>query len=241
MKSNKMKSNKMNTYRKTAILVGVLFITATVACSFSIFMTEPILDAPDYLAKVSANASHIILAALLMLIDAIAVAAIAIVIFPVLKKHNASLALGYVGARIIESVFFIFYVIILLSIMMVGRDFITATPSEASHFQTIGNALMAVFDWTFTLGYGIVFTLSALILNYSLFQSKLVPRWLSIFGIVGAAFSLLLNLFKFYSIELPEILDIVIAVQEMVLAVWLIIKGFDLSAIVSKSAQRNHG
>ena len=108
MKSNKMKSNKMNTYRKTAILVGVLFITATVACSFSIFMTEPILDAPDYLAKVSANASHIILAALLMLIDAIAVAAIAIVIFPVLKKHNASLALGYVGARIIESVFFIF-------------------------------------------------------------------------------------------------------------------------------------
>lgn len=236
-----MKSNKMNTYRKTAILVGALFITATVACSFSIFLTEPILNAPDYLAKVSANASHIILAALLMLIDAIAVAAIAIVIFPVLKKHNTILALGYVGARIIESVFFIFYVILLLSVMTVGRDFITAATSEASHFQTTGNALMAVFDWTFTLGYGIIFTLSALILNYSLFQSRLVPRWLSIFGIIGAALSLLLNLFKFYSIELPEILDIVIAVQEMVLAVWLIIKGFNISAIASESAQMDHG
>lgn len=231
----------MNTYRKTAILVGVLFIIATAACSFSIFLTDPILNAPDYLTKVSANASHIILAALLMLIDAIAVAAIAIVIFPVLKKYNTTLALGYVGARIIESVFFILYVIVLLSVMTVGRDFITATASEASHFQTTGNALMAVFDWTFTLGYGIVFTLSALILNYSLLKSKLVPRWLSIFGIIGAALSLLLNLFTFYSIELPEILDIVIAVQEMVLAVWLIIKGFNISAIASKSAQRDHG
>ena len=236
-----MKSNKMNTYRKTAILVGALFIIATVACSISIFLTDPILDAPDYLTKVSANASQIIIAALLMLIDAIAVAAIAIVIFPVLKKHNTTLALGYVGARIIESVFFIFYVIILLSVMTVGRDFITAAPSEASHFQTTGNALMAVFDWTFTLGYGIVFTLSALLLNYALFQSKLVPRWLSLFGIIGAALSLLLNLFTFYSIELPEILDIVIAVQEMVLAVWLIIKGFNMSAIASKSAQMDHG
>lgn len=231
-----MEAYNTNTYRKIAILVGVLFITATVATSLSILLTTPILDAPDYLTNISAHATQIVLAALLMFIDAIAVAGIAIAIYPVLKKHNEILALGYVGARIVESVFFIFYVIILLSIMTVGQDFVTAAASEVSHFQTIGNSLMAVFDWTFTLGYGLIFTLSALILNYALLKSKLVPLWLAVFGIIGALISLTMNLLKLYSIELPEILDIVIAVQEMVLAVWLIVKGFNVSLIDSKSA-----
>lgn len=223
----------MNTYRKITILVGILFITATVASSLSIIFTTPILDAPDYLTEIAANAAQIRLASLLMLIDAIAVAGIAIVIYPVLKKHNEILALGYVSARIVESVFFIFYVIMLLSLMSIGQDFATAGASEVSHFQTIGDALMAVFEWTFTLGYGIIFTLSALILNYTLLQAKLVPRWLSVFGIIGAVISLTLNLLVLFSIELTEILDIVIAVQEMVLAVWLIVKGFNVSAIAS--------
>ncbi|MCK5441832.1 MAG: DUF4386 domain-containing protein [Maribacter sp.] len=230
----------MNIYRKTAILVGILFITATVASSLSILLTEHILETPDYLTEISSNASQIALAALLMLIDAVAVVGIAIVIHPILKKYNDTLALGYVGARTIESVFFTFYSIILLSLMTLGQGFAEAAASDVAYFQSIGNTLMTLFHWNFTIGYGVIFTLSALLLNYVLFKSKLVPRWISVFGIIGATISLVMNLLIFYGIELPETLDIVIALQEMVLAVWLITKGFNASTIDSLSTKETH-
>ena len=94
----------MDANRKTAIIVGVLFITATVVSSLYYVILDPILDAPDYLIKVSENANQVIIGVLLYLIDCAAVVAIPIMLFPIFKKHNESLALGYVGSRIIESV-----------------------------------------------------------------------------------------------------------------------------------------
>ncbi len=171
-----------------------------------------------------------------MLIDAIAVAAIAITIHPVLRKYSNTLARSYMGARLVESVFFILYAITLLALMTFGVEFATAKDIEASHFQAIGSSLHAIMDWTFTIGYGIVFTLSALILNYILYKSRLVPRWLSVWGFIGGTISMGMNLVSFYNILLPEGLDFVIALQEMVFAIWLIIKGFNPSTIIYKKA-----
>ena len=86
------------------------------------------------------------------------------------------------------------------------------------------------------LGLGLAFAISALILNYLLYQSKLIPRWLSGWGFVGAALVLANFLLEFFSIDPVEILFLPIAVQEMVFAVWLIVKGFNSSAITSESA-----
>jgi len=228
-------SAKMNTFRMTAIIVGVLYITATVACSLSLILSKPILDASDYLSKVSANETQVIISALLMLIDALAVAGIAITLYPVLKKHNETLALGYVGARIMEGILFIVYVIILLTLLTLGQEFVQGGALDASCFEAGGTLLLAASDWTFSLGYGIIFTLSALILNYMLYQSKLIPRWLSIWGIVGATLSFALTLLGFFNISLTELLDLPIAVQEMVFAVWLIVKGFNPDVTPSKT------
>ena len=227
---------KSTSIRNTAILVGILFIVATVASSASIVLSEPILDSQDYLSQLSINSAKITLAALLMFIDAVAVAAIAIVIQPVLKKYSGTVALGYLGARLVESVFFILYVIILLALLTLGGELATATELGAQHLMVTGNGLRWLMDWSFTIGYGFVFTISALILNVALLLTGLIPRWLSIWGILGAIISMILNVLVFYDIHLSENLDFVIAIQEMVFAVWLIAKGFNMDALGFKNS-----
>lgn len=227
----------MNSSRKTARIVGVLFIIATVAYSIGISLIDSLMDAPVDLINVSSNENQVIIGALLVLIDAVAVVGIGVMMFPILRKHNEALALGYVAARVVESVLFVVSVITVLTILTLSQDFVQAGVSDASHFQTIGIVLRAAGDWATVLGLGLAFALSALILNFSLFQSKLIPRWLSAWGLVGAALVFANYLLQSFSINPVEILFLPIAVQEMVFAVWLIVKGFDSSAIASSSAK----
>ena len=231
------KGENMNSNRKTAIIVGVLFITATVAYSLGVIFLDPILGGSDYLTKASENENQVILGAFLVLIDSVAVAGIGIVIYPILKKHNETLAFGYAGARIAEGVLFIVNVIFILTLLTLSQEFVKAGAPDASYYQTLGTVLLAAGDWAFLFGFGLAFTLSALILNSLLYQSKLIPRWLSGWGFIGAVLIFAYYLLQFFSNNQVEILFLPIAVQEMVFAVWLIIKGFNSSAIDSGSAK----
>ena len=223
----------MNANKSIARIIGALFITATAASSLSIIFTEPILDASDYLTTISENETKFISAMLLMLVDAIAVTGIAIVFYPILKKQNTVLALGYVGARVVESVLFIVHVIFLLTLFTLSQEFVKAGLPDTSYLQTEGIVLLAASDWAFSIGLGIIFTLSAFILNYSLYVSKLVPRWLSVWGFIGALLSFFVVLMRFFNIHITETLDVPIAIQEMVFALWLIVKGFNQDALNS--------
>ena len=186
------------------------------------------LDAPSYLVSIAGNEFQVMMAALLMLIDVVAVVGIGIVLYPILKKHIEALALGYAVARAIEGVLFTIYVIGILSLLVLSQEFVKAGAPDASYFQVGGVVLLAVSDWAFELGLRLAFVVSALLLNFSLFQTKLIPRWLSGWGFVGAILVFVLLLSKFFSINPTEILDLPIALQEMVFAVWLIVKGFDV-------------
>ena len=225
----------MNTNRRTARIVGLLFITATVASSLSFAIFDPILNAPDILVNVSANITQVIIGVLLLLIDCAAVVAIPVMLVPIFKKHNEALALGYVGARIIESVILIVGTIILLSLLTLSQEYVQAAAPDASYFQTLGTLLLTVYEWTLLVGIMIVFSLTALILNYLLYQSELVPRWLSGWGFIGAILLLAAGLLKIFGINLSDVINLPIALQEMVFAIWLIAKGFNPSAIVSES------
>ena len=231
------KGENMNSNRKTAIIVGALFITATVAYSLGVIYLDPIIGGSDYLTKASENENQVILGAFLVLIDAVAVAGIGIMIYPILKKHNEALALGYAGARIAEGVLFIVNVIFILTLLTLSQAFVKAGALDASYYQTLGTVLLAAGDWAFLLGFGLAFALSALILNSLLYQTKLIPRWLSGWGFVGAVLIFVYYLLQFFSTNQVEILFLPIAVQEMVFAVWLIIKGFNSPAIVSESVK----
>jgi hypothetical protein len=230
----------MNSDRKTAIIVGVLFITATIAGLLS-EVFGPNLDAPDYLANLSTNENQVLIGALLVFTMAVLIAGIPIYLYPILKKYNEALALGYVVFRTIEVVFFIVCAISLLTLLTLSQEFVITGTPDASYFQTLATLLLAVREWGGGVFSTIVFSLSALILNYILYRSKLIPRWLSGWGLIGAALYLgsgFLPLFGYDSRSTIYLLmEAPLGLNEMVFAVWLIVKGFNPSAIASGSVK----
>jgi hypothetical protein len=170
---------------------------------------------------------------LIELIWALAIVGIIVTLFPILKKYNETLALGFSALRFIEAISAIIHSIIGLSLLTLSQEYAATGFPDVSYFQTAGTLFLAARDWAFLIGAGLVWSLSALLLNYLLYQSKLIPRWLSVWGLVGAALSLANYLPQFFGIDSIEILFFPIAVQEMVFAVWLIVKGFNSSAIAT--------
>jgi hypothetical protein len=226
---------KMNP-NKTARIVGVLFIIGTVAGILSVVFTGSILDDPEVLIKVSANENQIIIGALLVLIMGFALAMVPVLLFPIFKKYNEALALGAVVFRgALEAVTYIAIVICWLLLIILSVEFVKAGAPDASYFQTLGILLLEAADW---FGYilSIVFSIGALMIYYLFYQTKLIPRWLSVWGLIGAVIYLAQPLLAMFGSEL-DILFAPLAVQEMVLAVWLIVKGFNSTAIVSPSAK----
>jgi len=225
----------MMTDRTAARVVGALFIAATVALSLAVMLLQPVVGAPDYLAKVSLSQHRVATAALFEFINHIAVVGIAVVIYPILRRFSERLALGYIAARSIEAVLFAIGTMHLLALVTVSREFVAAGTPAASHFQTLGGMLLAGHDWDDAALAFTAFSLGALILNYGLYQARLVPRWLSVSGLVAAALILAARVMVVYGLELSSatqtMFDGPIAAQEMVLAVWLIAKGFSAAAL----------
>jgi hypothetical protein len=226
------KVRKTDFYRKTAIIVGALFIIATVTAIMSIAFIGSTLDPPEYLTNVSANENQVIIAVILWLILAVSVMGIGFMMFPILKRYDEGLALGYVILRLVEAIFIIVASISLLSLLTLSQEYDPLT-SPASYYLPSGTLLLAIQDWSFTVGTLIFLGLGGLPLYYLLFQSNLVPRWLSAWGFIGAAMVLLYGLMALFDLD-PSFLAAPIAVQEMVFAVWLIVKGFNPSAIDSQ-------
>jgi Domain of unknown function (DUF4386) len=232
----------MNSSRKIAIIAGVLFIIATVAALLSTVFTKPILDATDYLIKISANENRIAIGALFRFIAAAASAGIAISLYPILKKYNQGLALGSVGFRIIEGMLGIVSVICLLLLTTLSQQFVTAGALDSSYFQNTGVLIKAVRDWMGNVAGLLAFGLGALMYYYIFFQTKLVPRWLSGWGLIGIILIIVTSMLVMFRVVGPMsttqvVLAVPIGLQEMVLAVWLIVKGFNPSVIDSGSGE----
>jgi hypothetical protein len=223
-------------------MAGVLFIIATVVGVLgNVRFLIPLLDAPDYLIQISANENQVIIGVLLMLIAAFASASIAICLYPILKKHHEALALGSVGFRVMEGMLYIVAVVGTLSLLTLSQEYVTAGASNAPLYQISGTLLLAVKTWAGQLGV-IAFTTGAMMYYYVFYQSKLVPRIISGWGFLGAALSLASALLAIAGLLTPLstvfiLFNLLILVQEMVLAVWLIVKGFNPSVIASKSPQ----
>ena len=228
----------MNTSRKTAIIVGVLFIVGTVAGALSVAVSGSILGDPDYLISFSEHPSQIIIGELLILIMAFALAMVPVMLFPILKKQNEALALGSVVFRgALEAVTYIGIVICWLLLITLSQEYVKAGALDAANFQTLGVLLREAVHWIEQI-LDIVFPLGALMIYYLFYQSRLIPRWLSVWGLLGAILYLAPPMFVLFGSELElGILMGPLAVQEMVFALWLIVKGFNPSEIASLSAE----
>ena len=230
----------MDSYRKTAIIVGLLFIIATVTAILTIAFLGSTLETPLSFATVSANEFQIGLAVLFWLILAVSVAGIGFMMYPILKKYHEGFALGYISLRLIESICIIIASITLLSLLTISQEYAAGT-LDAANYQSIGSLLLALQNWSFAIGTLIFLGLGGLFLYYPLYELKLVPRVLSIWGLIGAACVLLYGLLGLFGLTADSVtlnlLAAPIAIQEMVFAVWLIVKGFNSSGIDSESAK----
>ncbi len=228
----------MDSTRKTAVVAGVVFIIAAVTGLLGSSFV-PVLSGTDYLTRVSENASQVAAGALLSLIAALASAGIAIALYPVLKKTGEGLALGSVVFRALEAVMYMVGPVSLLSMRTLGQRFTAAGAADRASLQAIGDSLVSVRDHAGLLGV-FAFCLSAFIYYYLFYGSRLIPRWLSGFGIAAIilmATACVLSLLSDSPITSYVALAAPIGLQEMVLAVWLIVKGFNASARAAEPAK----
>ena len=228
----------MNANRKTAIFTGLLYLIVLVAGILSIVY---VIEKPDYLTKVSENANQIFLGAFFQLVMVPAYIGIALLLYPILKKHNERLSLGFVGFRFIAGAFHIIGVVSLPLFLILSQEFVKAGAPDLSHFQTLGTLLRAGRDLLNHVGMIIPLSIGGLMLYCILYQSKLIPRWLSGWGLIGSTLTILASLL--FMIRLIDVvtpiylvMNVPMAVQEIVLALWLIIKGFN-PAIVDSNTQ----
>ncbi len=233
-------------YRGNAIAAGLLFIACSAASILSVAPLGSLLDAPVDLARLAANDNRVVLTALIEFVWAATAAGIAIALYPVLRKHNRALALGSVAGRLVEGAFVLVGTLSLVTLLGVSQEAVAGGSADASSFQAVSTSLLAARDWTFGFVAMLPFLVGALMYYYLLFKGRLVPRWLSGWGLVAASLALVATVYSGFTQEfgfsnVNIVLNIPIGVQEMVLAVWLIVKGFKASAVTADRAAHVEG
>ena len=229
----------MNTHRKIAIIVGIFFMFAVATLFIGEALYKPILNSPDYLDNVYPNRIRIIIGILLEFIGILGLVLIPVYLFPILKKYDEVLALGYVSFRLFEALLLSIAQVSKLLIINLSQDYLNKSKADTSYFQNMGNSIKSVLNWVNSDGliYLFVFGIGALILYSVLYRSKLIPQWLSIWGFVAGVSIIIATLIHRFEIstELALVFMLPIAFQEQVMAIWLIVKGFNPNTITSKS------
>jgi uncharacterized protein DUF4386 len=220
----------MTTTRKTAAIVGLLFLTQTVAFIIAEQLLTGVLKRPDYLTGLAGNATALTVGALLAFVSGISVVGIAILMFPLLKPTSEPLALGYVGERIVELVLQVFFYLAAPLFMIAIASGLRDGSVNASASQSIGPMLKAVHDVGIVVLY-LVTSVGGTIFAFLLYRSRLVPRALAVLGLIGYPVLLvgcLLDMFGVTDVTQGAGLLAVLpgGLFELVLPILLLVKGF---------------
>jgi hypothetical protein len=208
----------------------MLFLVAMVASLLGGGMVQSVISAIEPFTAVSENETLLVTGVLLELVNAIAVVGIGVFMFSVLKRHNETQAVGYLSLRIVEAVFCSLIVISPLSLIRLGQ-----AGADTSQLQAAGALSIAERASVSDLLVPVFFSLGAILLYSSLYQSKLLPRFISIWGLVAAVLILILNLLSTFGLELGMGISMIFALpiilNEIFMGIWLIAKGFSPSTI----------
>ena len=228
---------KTNTYRTTAKIVGAMYLAGFVVGIGGIVLIQSILGAPDGLSTVSASSMLLAFGAVLWLMAAVWDAAHGVLMFPILKQHNSErIAVGYLGFRIMDGLIIAIMVLFVLIQIPIGSEYLNAGASDASYLQALSTVFMQAQLDAYNIAM-ITLGISGLILCYSFFKSRLVPRLLAVWGLVGYATILCGSVLEVLGFDLLTIHAIPGGLWEVFIGVWLIVKGFNPSAFVTESAQ----
>jgi hypothetical protein len=225
----------MVTRRTTAIIVGACFLFSNIVFLLgALLFVEPVLSTPDYLELASPNRTKLVIGALLEILNGVAYLGIAVFMFPVFKERFESLALGYIGFRVIEFVMQTLSDLSPMALVSLSEEYLKAGSPAGSSFEVLGSLLLAERFWAFQM-VSITLVLGAFLFYTMLYKTRLIPRFISIWGLLGAAGVLVNSVMDMLGFP-PGNLGILMLLNEVFLGVWLIVKGFKEESLPAESA-----
>ena len=237
----------MKTYRMNAVMAGVLYFLGTVFGVLSAVIGGEVLSSlnlgkplvgVDMLGLVAANSSRITGGAFLILMMGISLAAMTVFLYPIFRKDSEELAMGVVLFRgALEGTFYFLSALGFLNLVALGNEYI-AIGADSAALQSMGNVLYQFQVRLAPVG-PIFYLIGAMCLYVSFYRTRLIPRWLTVWGLIAVVFYMASTLLKFFHMDtgIGFYLEMVMAPQEMVMAVWLIVKGFNSSALAALFAK----
>jgi hypothetical protein len=232
----------MSNSRNNARITGVLFILGTVPVMVAMSLWGQSVSSPDYLSLMAVHSNDVLLYALSIIVMGLACAGIGISMYPVLKPHGETLALGVIGFRVMEGTLQLISAISLAALLALSQEFVKAGSPTDSFFQPAGAAITTLKEWMGNGLYLFPWCIGAAIYYTIFYRTKLLPRWLSVWGLLGlllmliGAFTAMFGLVDAFS-PAQMLLMFPIMLQEMVMAVWLIVKGYNPAALAAEPAR----
>jgi hypothetical protein len=218
----------MDSTRKTALVAGIFYLITFISIP-TLFLYGPVKDHQDWILGSGAH-TGILVGGFLELIVALAGIGTAVTLYPVVRRQNEGVALGFVTARVLEACMIFTGVISLLSLLTLRQDLGGAAGANAAALVTTGASHVAVYNWTFLLGQSLMPAINALLLGSLMYRSRLVPRIIPTLGLIGAPIliaSVITTLFRVdHQITVLALGFLPVAVWEFSLGTWLIVKGF---------------
>jgi hypothetical protein len=225
----------MTSTRKTALVAGVCYLITFVSIP-TLALYRPVLNNRDWIISSGGHAGMLV-GGFLEVIAALAAIGTAVTLYPVVKRQNEGVALGFVAARVLEAVMIFTGVVSLLSLVTLRQDLGATAGANAAALVTTGAAHVAIYKWTFLLSQSIMPAINALLLGSLMYRSRLVPRIIAVVGLIGAPFLLctvIATLFGGMKLGSPEFAAVPVAAWEFSLGVWLVVKGFQPSPITAE-------
>ena len=227
----------MSSTRRSAVVAGVFFIVAAVTAIIGLALEGPVLNDSRYIVGGSGDDTRVVLGAFFEVLLAISVIGTAVTLFPIVRRQNESIALGYVAGRVVEAVVIVVGIMSVLSVVTLRKDFAGST-GDAASLMVIAKSLVVIHDWTFLFGPSLAIGVNTLLLAYLMYTSRLVPRVIPVLGLIGgpvifaSGTAEMFGLYQQISVW-GSIGAIPVFAWEMSLAVWMIARGFKPSAINS--------
>jgi hypothetical protein len=221
----------MDSLRRTALVAGGLYLITFVTSIPARLLSGPVRNDPNYVLGPGADA-QVLFAGFLDVVLALACIGTAVALYPVVKRQNEGVALGFVGARVLEAAIIVTGVVSLLSVVTLRQA------GAGSDALVTAQALVASYDWTFLFGPGFMAAVNALLLGSLMYRSGLVPRIIPLVGLIGAPLllasdtAIMFGLWEQFSLP-AGIATLPVALWEFSLGVWLVVKGFRPSSFTA--------
>ncbi len=232
----------MTSNRKTALAAGLFFLLTEVTALAGYFLYGPVLNHRDFVLTGVGDTS-VLFGAIFEALLVVANIGTAVILYPVIRRQNETLGIGYVAGRLLESVIILIGAFSLLTIVTLHTQLAAGDGAGAIVLVPFAQALIALHDWTFLFGPNLVLGVNTVMLAYVMYRSQLVPRLIATLGlfggtlIVGSGIAVMFGLYAQMS-SIGALAGLPVLAWEVSFGIYLIVKGFKPSPVVAESPQQ---